>query len=130
MITWSEILSAWEYRDTIVFIFMFILCFCEFSKIKIKPISWVVGKLGINDIKETLNDLDKKYALREYKRLRKDILDYAKEVKYNIEHTKGDRETVEDTIADYNIIVDKYGIDNGYCDEAIKYIREKEEIIL
>lgn len=80
---------------------------------------------SLNNITEQINEIKDENDRREIQRLRYECLKFASEIRKGVQKTRSEYEEIFRMEEDYDILVKKHSIKNGFMIEEMKYIHSK-----
>lgn len=112
------------------------LTLIQISPLKLNPWSWVVTLLrkllGTEGLRDDIKQLDAKVkslerdiARTRSKEVRKEIIDFAEELKRGKMYHLAEFEEVGRIVDEYRKLIDKYDFKNAYCVAQMEYIEEQ-----
>lgn len=107
----------------------------QISPLKINPWSWLAKMLRrangvealekkIEALEGRINDLSKDHAETRAKVIRKEIIEFAEELKRGKQYHLAEFEEISRLITEYRGLIKKHGIENGYGTAQMDYIEE------
>ena len=105
------------------------LTLIQIAPIKINPWSWILKLLrkaiGTYDIYKRMDELERDLARTRSKVIRKEIIDFAEELRRGKSFHLAEFEEMGRLINEYRKLIEKHKFKNAYCEAQMSYIEDQ-----